>query len=1027
MAARDLAAIIRAKDETQAELARARESLASLEKQFAATNQTAASSTGGIESFLGGVGKIAAGVGAAELALRAFDAAKEGAFKAAFGTNASLETATLQFEILMGSADRAKEHVQGLFDFAKATPFEAGPIIQASRTLEVFGGAALNTKETLRLVGDAAAGASAPIEEVGMWIARAYSAIQSGRPFGEAAQRLQELGLLSGDARARVEALAEAGVDSERVWAALTGELGRFSGSMEKLQGTWAGLTSTASDSVNLLLSGALKPLFEEAKKGLEEFNKVLESDEAKKWGESLRDTLNNDVIPALREAGDLAHDVATGIKNIPPRTQPEEQGGGPDIGGMLFRATPPGWPVLLKEQLGDLIRDLRELNALMLPPTHGMSPDEIWKQHIENLKKINLDPIPLDIELDTGMLDETFRREMEAFKQRVRDGVGGAAGDGASDGIDDAIATVRTINFGDRLAQAFRIGDAADELGDGGAELLAALAEGIDKNSDKTANLVEQQARKIMERWLKELNPEDARRRGAELQAALLAGASEDVSAQLRSGQQALDAKKAAEDARKEAERAKRDQEALKRDQEAALREAKRIADEWRRTMPITGANFAAAFEGASVGVGFGPGRAIFEGLQKAITDGGEQSIQAVGKLAAEMAQKMRDEFGPEDGEAWAAELISRVNQAIADGTDASRQAVGQWVKSFDIEAQLRQQGERAAATVNEAILRTQQAIHDAEENADTRIARIQASAVLQQARETERGGLQQDFDKALSDFQNAQRLLQMDRGFGREDRDTGTRQAREDLLAQQSAEKQAASREVAERKAQEAINDARFRGDTLGTLRAMKALEDQRKNQADQLKEAQRVRDQQRQWQEEDRDQRRQDARDDFAQAIKDAEGLQAKREELMGPLKEFAARVRGEDLEQSINDVLQARDETIGRLNQQLSDLTEKTQTDLDTLREKLTGTKDVADTMFSMALSEAQQIAAIFDRGILPGGLGGAINEAAAAEARDLAGPKVTIGTLNVTNNGYMGEGGPEALAAEMVAAEESLIQ
>ena len=134
-------------------------------------------------------------------------------------TNAELETATLQFETLMGSAEGAKKHVAGLFDFAKKTPSETQPIINASLKLQTFGGAALNTEQNLKLVGDAAAAVNANIDEVAFWVGRAYAMIQSGKPFGEAAMRLQELAVLSPKARDEMEKLQESGASSEVVFA----------------------------------------------------------------------------------------------------------------------------------------------------------------------------------------------------------------------------------------------------------------------------------------------------------------------------------------------------------------------------------------------------------------------------------------------------------------------------------------------------------------------------------------------------------------------------------------------------------------------------------------------------------------------------------------------------------------------------------------------------------------------------------------------------------------------------------------
>src|SRR5690348_3438488 len=65
--------------------------------------------------------------------------------------NSQLEKTTLQFETLMGSSDGAKAHVADLFEFAKTTPFETAPVIQASKMLRTFGGDALDTKENLTL------------------------------------------------------------------------------------------------------------------------------------------------------------------------------------------------------------------------------------------------------------------------------------------------------------------------------------------------------------------------------------------------------------------------------------------------------------------------------------------------------------------------------------------------------------------------------------------------------------------------------------------------------------------------------------------------------------------------------------------------------------------------------------------------------------------------------------------------------------------------------------------------------------
>lgn len=218
----------------------------------------------------GAIGTVASIGRTAFLGVGAAAAAGFGiAMRSAINMNSSLESSTLQFETLMGDADRAREHVEGLFAFAGKTPFETGPIIEASRVMQVFGGDALNTEENLMRIGDTAAAVGAPIEDIGFWVGRAYAAIQGGQPFGEAAQNLMQMGAVSPQVIEQMKQLEEQGASADEIFAVLQGHMDGFSGAMEKQAGTWEGLTSTIKDNVNLLIAGALKPFFDLMKEGL--------------------------------------------------------------------------------------------------------------------------------------------------------------------------------------------------------------------------------------------------------------------------------------------------------------------------------------------------------------------------------------------------------------------------------------------------------------------------------------------------------------------------------------------------------------------------------------------------------------------------------------------------------------------------------------------------------------------------------------------------------------------------------------
>lgn len=245
--------------------------LGGVEKDAAAFAQRLQGTIGKGLKAVGGYAKVALG-GIGLAAAAGFGMA----IRSSIQTNAQLETTRLQFTTLMGSADQAAEHVATLFEIAKKTPFETGPIIAASLKLQTFGGAALNTKDNIILLGDAAAATNAPIDELGFWVGRMYAAIQGGQPFGEAAMRLQELAVMTPQARQEMEQLQAAGASAEEVFGVFQSSLGKFTGAMEKQASTWSGLWSTVSDQVKLLVAEGFQGTFETAKGAMQELVETL-------------------------------------------------------------------------------------------------------------------------------------------------------------------------------------------------------------------------------------------------------------------------------------------------------------------------------------------------------------------------------------------------------------------------------------------------------------------------------------------------------------------------------------------------------------------------------------------------------------------------------------------------------------------------------------------------------------------------------------------------------------------------------
>lgn len=192
-------------------------------------------------------------------------------FKKAIDEAANMETMQTSFKVMLGSIDAAKERMADLANFANSTPFELPEVAAASRTLQTLTKGALATGQGLTLVGDVASAVNQPFEDIAVTVGRLYDGLQSGRPVGETIARLQELGIISGETRGKIEALQASGKKGAAVWSLAALELGKFSGMMDEKSKDWQGMMSNLSGAVNKLFVDfgtpvmlSLKPLLSE-------------------------------------------------------------------------------------------------------------------------------------------------------------------------------------------------------------------------------------------------------------------------------------------------------------------------------------------------------------------------------------------------------------------------------------------------------------------------------------------------------------------------------------------------------------------------------------------------------------------------------------------------------------------------------------------------------------------------------------------------------------------------------------------
>jgi len=266
----------------------------------------AAAALSNLRSGLSSIGSTISGA-LAPLAALAGAASLTGIAVSAIGKAADRETLTTAFMPLLGSADAAEARMKELAKFAAETPFELPEIAKASATLETLTQGALSTGKGLTLVGDLASATNQPFSEIAVSVGRLYDGLNNGRPVGEAMQRLQELGGISGETRAKIEALSAAGKNTE-AWAAAEAALAKFSGGMKLQSGTWNGLLSTLQDNIGGALAefgapimDSLKPLLEQSAAFIETLGPTL-----KAAGQQIADIVN--WLTAAFSAGELGN-----------------------------------------------------------------------------------------------------------------------------------------------------------------------------------------------------------------------------------------------------------------------------------------------------------------------------------------------------------------------------------------------------------------------------------------------------------------------------------------------------------------------------------------------------------------------------------------------------------------------------------------------------------------------------------------------------------------------------------------------
>lgn len=176
---------------------------------------------------------------------------------------AEAERAHVAFEVMTGSATKAKQILGDLRAFADKSPFSLAGITEAGKLLLNFGTAADQVLPTVKMLADIAGGDEQKLHSLALAFGQSASA---GRLMGQDLNQminagfnpLVEIAARTGESMAALKARMEAGAISTaevtQAFKDATSEGGRFYGMTEKQSETLAGLWSTFRDTIDGVL-----------------------------------------------------------------------------------------------------------------------------------------------------------------------------------------------------------------------------------------------------------------------------------------------------------------------------------------------------------------------------------------------------------------------------------------------------------------------------------------------------------------------------------------------------------------------------------------------------------------------------------------------------------------------------------------------------------------------------------------------------------------------------------------------------
>jgi tape measure domain-containing protein len=291
----------------------------------------AGKSAGGLSTALGLGVKAAAGV---TLGVGALGGVLG---KVGFDFNSMKQQSEIAFTTILGDAQKARDFMGQIGQFAAKTPFELGPLTQYASRLAAVGTDTERIIPIMTRLGDATSGMGTGAEGIQRAVTALTQMQQKGKVTGEEMLQLTEAGIPAWESLAAVlgtdvahaqEMVTKRQVDANKIFEAIETGAGpafqRLNGMMDKQSHSFSGLISTAKDTFAQFAGTVTAPIFEMATKGLQGLTDAMSTPVFAEFGQRTGQLIASALSSIGRAAAQIGPDLLAAFQTFGASVGPQ-------------------------------------------------------------------------------------------------------------------------------------------------------------------------------------------------------------------------------------------------------------------------------------------------------------------------------------------------------------------------------------------------------------------------------------------------------------------------------------------------------------------------------------------------------------------------------------------------------------------------------------------------------------------------------------------------------------------------------